>query len=562
MKDLDNISILKNAKSLGFEEEKSFYWAEVLLDKELSLSLDPDSIAIKTTERETYDYLYNGNLEDTLILGEIRGTEHVYEDLKEDTYKDVLLMFKDGQIRPQKCLPLVFNYKKLQENPNIGIFGNSGSGKTYTLKSLIEELIIKNIPTIVFDPHNEFDFSDYLEGIPNRFKFDFDKNVDFFTAGKDFGLRFTDLSNEDLKRFLENTISLTDPQALAIDEIREQADSFERFKEKVSTLAQAKQKDEKKMNQDDFTPSEKDLLLRYGRNISSSVVLFALNAKLSQYSKKGFFGKDYDKIVNSLKNRKVVVIRGDYNIVTPMMSIILNDLWRKRKDFVDGEIEEEYPPIISILDEAHMYAPKDMNAKAPLKNTLIDISREGRKYGMFLICATQRISELHSTIISQMSTKIILKTSQESDKAIIQKECGLNESENNRLHMLDSGHGYIVSPILKSKTALAFKSRCNYSKPKITVNVFDELKTLKIADTKENFEEFIEDKFPFKVVEMQAILKEYKDFGGQNKTFKDLQNLIESKMKEGSVEKVRIDGAFIFRKVESTNNVEEEEPFE
>jgi hypothetical protein len=238
-----------------------------------------------------------------------------------------------------------------------------------------------------------------------------------------------------------------------------------------------------------------------------------------------------------LKDRKTVVIRGEYNIVAPMMSIILNDIWRKRKDFKDGEITEEYPPVITLLDEAHLYAPRNIDSKAPLRNTLIDISREGRKYGMFLVCATQRISELHNTVLSQMSTKIILKTSQESDKLTIQKECGLTEFENNKLHLLDSGNGYIVSPILKTKTAIAFQSRCNYSKPKITINAFDELDKLEKSKTKDKLEDYLLLQLPLKSTELPKILNNFKKFSGEKtpRTVKEARDILDSLVLKGTI---------------------------
>jgi hypothetical protein len=217
--------------------------------------------------------------------------------------------------------------------------------------------------------------------------------------------------------------------------------------------------------------------------------------------------------------------------------IILNDLWRKRKDYKDGTIEEEYPPVLTILDEAHIYAPKDINIKAPLRKTLIDISREGRKYGMFLICATQRISELNNTVLSQMSTKIILKTSQEADKLIIQKECGLSDVENNKLHLLDSGNGYIVSPILKNKTAIAFQARCNYSKPKITINAFDELKTLETSKRMDKLEVYLIEHLPLRMAEFPKVLNDFKKLNNEKtpRTIKEAKDILQILINEGKV---------------------------
>ncbi|MDG2769724.1 DUF87 domain-containing protein, partial [Vibrio parahaemolyticus] len=57
--------------------------------------------------------------------------------------------------------------------PHIGVFGGSGSGKSFGLRVFLEELMQKGIPTIVLDPHFEMDFSDtpeYLKEEKKDFK--------------------------------------------------------------------------------------------------------------------------------------------------------------------------------------------------------------------------------------------------------------------------------------------------------------------------------------------------------------------------------------------------------
>lgn len=536
LKDIDNIAIYKNAISCGFKDSEVFYYAEVEIEKELITSISPTATAIPATEIEMYNYLYTKS-DENLILGEIRGTEDNYKNLVMDTYKNKLLMCEDWKLTPQSNLPLLFDYKKLQQNPNIGIFGNSGSGKTFTLKTLVEEFINHNIPTILFDPHNEFDFSDYMNGLPDDFKFDYASRVEIFEAGKDFGIRFTDLSNESFKNFIRNVSNLSDPQELALDELRtSRAESFESFRLKVDNVAKALLKKDSR-DGEALTAQEKMYIAQYGSKIASPTVLTSLSGKLSSFSKRGFFNKDYDDLIIALKNKKTIIIRGEYDIVAPMMGHIINALWRKRKEYKDTSSGEEFPPMIVVLDESHIFAPKYSGEnKTPLKKPLQDISREGRKYGMFLVCATQRISELDPTILSQMSTKIILKTAQEADKQIVQKECGLSEAENNRLHLLDSGHGYIISPILKTKSAIAFKSRSNYTKPKTTVNVFDELKSMKVSDSKESFKDYLLKQVPLKASDFNRISSNYASFSGVVKSVNDIKKELKILVDEGILE--------------------------
>ena len=63
-----------------------------------------------------------------------------------------------------------------------------------------------------------------------------------------------------------------------------------------------------------------------------------------------------------------------------------------------------------IIEEAHRYVQKDSDLELLGYNIFERISKEGRKYGMFLALITQRPSELSDTCVSQCANFIILRT--------------------------------------------------------------------------------------------------------------------------------------------------------
>lgn len=63
-------------------------------------------------------------------------------------------------------------------------------------------------------------------------------------------------------------------------------------------------------------------------------------------------------------------------------------------------------PINLILEEAHRYIPIE-NLHFPANKIFERISKEGRKYGLFLLVSSQRPSELSRTVLSQCSNFII-----------------------------------------------------------------------------------------------------------------------------------------------------------
>ena len=67
-------------------------------------------------------------------------------------------------------------------------------------------------------------------------------------------------------------------------------------------------------------------------------------------------------------------------------------------------------PFHIIIEEAHRYVQKDKDVDILGYNIFERITKEGRKYGVFLGLITQRPSELSDTAISQCSNFIILRT--------------------------------------------------------------------------------------------------------------------------------------------------------
>jgi hypothetical protein len=83
----------------------------------------------------------------------------------------------------------------------------------------------------------------------------------------------------------------------------------------------------------------------------------------------------------------------------------------------DGQL-----PLLLVCEEAHRYAPAVNNgAFLPTRKAIGQIAKEGRKYGISLALVTQRPSELDATILSQCSTAIALRLSNDKDQQVIRQ---------------------------------------------------------------------------------------------------------------------------------------------
>lgn len=77
-------------------------------------------------------------------------------------------------------------------------------------------------------------------------------------------------------------------------------------------------------------------------------------------------------------------------------------------------------PITFVCEEAHRYVPRDGKAGfEPTKRALSRIAKEGRKYGCSLGVVSQRPGDLDPTILSQCSTLLTMRLSNDRDQSIV-----------------------------------------------------------------------------------------------------------------------------------------------
>lgn len=107
-----------------------------------------------------------------------------------------------------------------------------------------------------------------------------------------------------------------------------------------------------------------------------------------------------------------------HDVAIPMIGVITRLIYEIQKtyDF------QELTPITIICDEAHVYIPNDFQLSASEKRMVAvfeEIAKEGRKFGITIIPASQRPSELNKTIMAQCANFIVAKLNNENDKAMI-----------------------------------------------------------------------------------------------------------------------------------------------
>ncbi|WP_245936815.1 ATP-binding protein [Undibacterium pigrum] len=79
-------------------------------------------------------------------------------------------------------------------------------------------------------------------------------------------------------------------------------------------------------------------------------------------------------------------------------------------------------PILLVYEEAHKYVPNsDLLKYRSSKQSIERIAKEGRKYGVTLLLASQRPSEISETIFSQCNNFIAMRLTNPVDQGYVKK---------------------------------------------------------------------------------------------------------------------------------------------
>lgn len=447
-------SVIDSLLALGYDvNNEVVYLAKLRLLEEAMYPIMAGS-AVRVPEfDEIKSLIIKSSPKDGLVLGVIKNTDDLYKNADEEL-KNIVYTFENGERKKQKDLPYIFNVSEFSQYPHIGVFGGSGSGKSFALRVIIEELMKKRIPTIVLDPHYEMDFKlkTYDEAA------DYSNLYQSFLLGKDVGVDFNDLNVGEFKNLLNAAGAMTDAMDTSVDEVFKRGESVDAFRLRLSEILEALDRTEDALNMDMQTAelngdaAEADRIRRlqgyqktYGRKLNASS-LKGISWRFRRLVQDNVFSNSSEALEAALRSGKLISLKGSTRLLEVYSSYILKKFYYKRRAYMDAKLlgtndEDYFPPFIIITDEAHNFAPKAFESAS--KPILKEVAQEGRKYGVFLILATQRITLLDDTITAQLNTKFILRTVRESDISTIKEETDISSDDAKRLPYLTTGDAFI-----------------------------------------------------------------------------------------------------------------------
>ena len=322
-----------------------------------------------------------------------------------------------GVLNGRDKLKVFLDVNKLMTK-HVSILAKSGSGKSYFAGVLIEELLEKNLPVIIIDPHGEYS----TLKIPNnegeklaRFslKSKAYKIIEYaphLTEAKPLRLNSRNLSSSELIHILPAKLSNAQLGVL-YSALRDAGRRLD-FDEIILALQQ----------EDSSVKWTLVNILEYVRNL-------------------GLFSDAATRMDEIVKPGTAVIInlKGlDAGVQEVVVYKLVKDLFEERKL---GNIT----PFFLIIEEAHNYIPERGYGEAKSSTILRQAFSEGRKFGLGMCLITQRPSRVEKNALSQITTQIILKVTNANDiRALSSSVEGLTASSEKEIQNIPIGTAMIT----------------------------------------------------------------------------------------------------------------------
>jgi uncharacterized protein len=318
------------------------------------------------------------------------------------------------------------------------VAGKRGSGKSYTLGVLAEELsnlpkeVSQNIASLIFDTmgiywtmkySNEKDKELLREWelkpkkLPTKVFVPFGHYDEFLEKGipidEKFALDIAELNPEDW--ILTFDLSITHPVSVLIER----------------TLVKLKEKKKKFTIKDLVEEFEKDNKSER-QTINAAVGLFEAANTWGIFANEDVKPTKIRDLISagktSVLDLSVYNSVGAFNVRALVISLVSRKMFNERMaarkleeikavskglDYTFSEEKKETPLVWMFIDEAHEFLP--LNGKTIATDALVQILREGRQPGLSLVLATQQPGQIHRDVMTQSDIVISHRVTSKPD---------------------------------------------------------------------------------------------------------------------------------------------------
>ena len=347
--------------------------------------------------------------------------------------------FVIGRTREQDH-PVCVNLDKFVQRSS-GIFGATGTGKSFLTRILLAGLIEHNTASVLMlDMHNEYGFDDTSSDTGQAvagLRYKFPARVRVVGLGRATTLRGktpdwhleideTDIQPVDIE-LLTRELNLRETTSTTLDALlhsfgpREWYSSFRAMRVGLIT----EDEDGKKV------PAPGSVAFWANQEGVNVAAAEGLNSKLGRVFNRPYIvrrGED-EKTPDGLKEiikalqagQHIVLSFGDYEsdldylLVSNLLTRKIREAWEESTNQFRAHGKEEPRPLVIAVEEAHKLLNREMAAQTSFST----IAREMRKYYVTLLIIDQRPSQIYDEVMSQLGTRVSGWLGDEADIAAV-----------------------------------------------------------------------------------------------------------------------------------------------
>ncbi|HOV06756.1 MAG TPA: ATP-binding protein [Anaerolineaceae bacterium] len=346
--------------------------------------------------------------------------------------------FEIGRTREQDH-PVCIDLDKFVQRSS-GIFGATGTGKSFLTRILLAGLIQHNAASVlILDMHNEYGFDDTASdtgksvvGLRSKFPgrvrvVGLGRETKIRNHTPDFHLEIheSDIQPEDIE-LLTRELNLRETTPTTLDALVHHFGPQNWFREfRQMVVGSVVETDDGKK-----TPAPDSVAFWAKQAGVNETAAEGLRSKLTRVFNRKYILPDEEKaplnslreIIELLRNGKDVVLSFgdfesdlDYLLVSNLLTRKIREAWEEMTNNFRGKGEKEPRPLVIAVEEAH----KILNREMASQTTFSTIAREMRKYYVTLLIIDQRPSQISDEVMSQLGTRVSGWLGDENDIAAV-----------------------------------------------------------------------------------------------------------------------------------------------
>lgn len=311
---------------------------------------------------------------------------------------------------------------------HLAVLAKSGSGKSYSVAVLLEEIMERNIPLVVIDPHGEYSTLKK----ENDKQGDIERLSHFNLKPKGYQKKVTEYGDSEMDGRLK-PIKLNNN--LTTQELIDLLPT--KLTNNQLGLLYSTIKNMEELNFDSLLTNLEATDSNLKWNLISTIE-YLQGFKLFSPEPTA-----YNEIVQPGKS-SIINLKGMEPEVQQILTYkLLKDLFAERKK---GNV----PPFFLVVEEAHNFVPEKGFSDAKSSKIIKNIASEGRKFGLGLCVVTQRPAMVQKTVLSQCNNQIIMKVTNPNDlKAVSSSVEGLTNETENEIRNLPIGTTLVTGVVDK-----------------------------------------------------------------------------------------------------------------